>query len=142
MCILFYGNCQLNAICQTLNLDQNRFSIFNIPCHNTNISKEDFTTILNQCDLIVTQSIKDNYRNIDYLSTSYVINNATRSTCNIIILDSCYFSFYHFDVEYKYFNIDKNGLKFVDDLVKVSKNNECNYLLNNTASQFLIKDKT
>jgi hypothetical protein len=104
MCILFYGNCQLNAICQTLNLDQNKFSIFNIPCHNTNISKEEFTTILNQCNLIVTQSIKDNYRNTDYLSTSYIINNATRSTCNIIIFDSCYFSFYHFDVEYKYFN--------------------------------------
>jgi hypothetical protein len=104
MCILFYGNCQLNAICQTLNLDTNRFNIFNIPCHNTMITKKEFTTILNQCDLVVTQSIKDNYRDVDYLSTSYIINNVLRSTSKIIILDSCYFNFYHFDVEYKYFN--------------------------------------
>jgi hypothetical protein len=104
MCILFYGNCQLNAICQTLNLDTSRFNIFNISCCNTSITKKDFTTILNQCDLVVTQSIKEHYRNVDYLSTSYVINNILRSTCKIIILDSCYFNFYHFDVEYKYFN--------------------------------------
>ena len=42
--------------------------------------------------------------------------------------------------EYKYFNIDKNGLKFVDDLVKVSKNNECNYLLNNTSREIELYD--
>ena len=34
--------------------------------------------------------------------------------------------------EYKYFNVDKNGLRFIDDLIKVSKKKECNYLLNST----------
>jgi hypothetical protein len=103
MNILFYGNCQLNAICITLNLNSDKFNIYNIPCCNTNITIEEFISIIGTCDLIITQPIGDNYRNIDYLSTSFVINNA-KNTCKIIILDSCYFDFYYFDVEYKYFN--------------------------------------
>ena len=103
MNILFYGNCQLTAILCTMNLDPNKFNIHNITCFNTNITKEDFISIIETCDVIITQPIGDNYRDCDYLSTSFVIRHV-KSTCIIIILDSCYFDFYYFDVEYKYFN--------------------------------------
>jgi DNA replication protein DnaC len=37
--------------------------------------------------------------------------------------------------EYKYFNIDKNGVRLTDDLIKALKNKECNYLLTSTKKE-------
>jgi hypothetical protein len=102
MNILFYGNCQLYAVLKTLNLPHN-YKTFNLICWDSDIVKEDFTNIINKCDIIITQSIGDNYRNVDYLSTSYIIQHKNPN-CKLIIFDSCYFDFYYFDLTYKSFN--------------------------------------
>lgn len=104
MNILFYGNCQINAIFKTLNFS-NKFNIYNIHCWIDDIEQLEFTSIINKCDIIITQPISDNYRNKTYLSTSYIIQNK-KSECKIIIMDSCYFDFYYFDLTYQTFNND------------------------------------
>lgn len=79
------------------------YIIHHIECYSTNIDQAEFTYLINKCDIIITQPIQDNYRNKSYLSTSYIINNK-KSECKIILFDSCYFSFYYFDLTYKIFN--------------------------------------
>jgi len=110
--ILFYGNCQLYAVEKTLNLSPKKFKTFTIMCWLGEIDKNYFTDIIKTCDIIITQPINDNYRDVDYLSTSYIINNA-KQNCKIIIFDSCYFNFYYFDLTYKMFN-DKMLNKPID----------------------------
>jgi hypothetical protein len=100
--ILFYGNCQVFSILKTLNLSK-PYNIFHIECFNSDINKEDFTNIIIKCDIIITQPINDNYRDVDYLSTSYIIKHKNLN-CKLIIFDSCYFNFYYFDLTYKQFN--------------------------------------
>ena len=102
MNILFYGNCQLRAILKTLNLSHN-YNIFIFQCWRDHIDQQYFTDIIKKCDIIITQSISDNYRNVDYLSTLY-IKQHKKSNCKLIIFDSCYFDFYYFDLTYKKFN--------------------------------------
>lgn len=102
---LFYGNCQSDAIKQTISLPSDEYNIINVPCWTTDINKEKFTEIIKMCDIIITQSINDNYRDLDYLSTSYIIKNK-QEHCKIIVFDSCYFDFYYFDLTYKMFNND------------------------------------
>ena len=104
MNILFYGNCQTYAVLKTLNLNST-CNIFHIECWNENIDKNIFTDIITKCDIIITQPINDNYRDVDYLSTSYIIKHK-KSNCKIIIFDSCHFDFYYFDLTYKMFNND------------------------------------
>lgn len=104
MYILFYGNCQANAVLKTLNLS-NRYNIIHIECWNNNLNKQQFTNIIKKCDVIITQAISDDYRDVDYLSTSYIIKNK-KLDCKLIIFDSCYFNFYYFDLTYKMFNND------------------------------------
>jgi hypothetical protein len=105
MNILFYGNCQLNAILKTLNLSDN-YNIFYIECfHKDIVDQQYFTNIIKKCDIIITQSINDNYRNVEYLSTQY-IKEHKKSICKLIIFDSCYFNFYYYDLTYKIFNND------------------------------------
>jgi hypothetical protein len=94
MNILFYGNCQSDAIARTFNFHTD--NIFNICCYNTDISKEDFTSLIGKCNIIITQPILNDYRNVAYLSTSYIIENAKKD-CKIIIFDSCWFHLYYFD---------------------------------------------
>lgn len=48
MKLLFYGNCQLNAICKTLNLNPNKYDTTFIACHGDEVKKfsqEYFTNI-------------------------------------------------------------------------------------------------
>lgn len=99
--ILFYGNCQIGAIKKTINLQN--FNNYNIACHLTNINKYDFTNIIKKCDIVITQSIRNDYRNKNYLSTKYIIDNV-KERCKIIIVDSFYFDFYYFDLIYKKIN--------------------------------------
>jgi hypothetical protein len=89
--ILFYGNCQMDALKQTLEMKGDF-----IACYNTKINENDFHNIIITCDIIFTQSIKDNYHNKHYLSTSYIINNCKKS-CKIIICANNYMKFYYFD---------------------------------------------
>lgn len=140
--ILFYGNCQTNVIKETLGLGS-EYYIYNIQCWTTNINKEEFTNIIKKCNVIITQPINDNYRNLDYLSTQYIINNSNKD-CKIIIFDSCYFSFYYFDLTYINFNneilhqpIDYHYNK----LIECYKNNKpIEYYINNFVNN--VKYKT
>lgn len=97
--ILFYGNCQLGALRRVLNLNPALFTTNYIACCSTNIDKADFTNLIKTSDIIVTQHIRPNYRNLDYLHTDFVINNAPN--CKIIIFSVCYFDFYYPDLKYK-----------------------------------------
>jgi hypothetical protein len=103
--ILFYGNCQVEAVCKTLFLDSNKFKTNIIVCHETYITKDDFKQCIRNSDIIITQPISDNYRSVDYLSTKYVIEKARNHT-KIIIFDSCYFNFYYPDLVYVPFKGD------------------------------------
>lgn len=100
--ILFYGNCQVYSILKTLNLSK-KYNIFHVECFKNDIDKEYFTNIIIKCDIIITQPINDNYRDLDYLSTSYIIKHK-QPDCKLILFDSCYFNFYYFDLTYKTFN--------------------------------------
>ena len=84
MNILFYGNCQLFAVLNTLNLSISN-NIFHIECWKDNINQQDFTDIILKCDIIITQPIKNNYRNVEYLSTTYIKSKKkTKLQINII----------------------------------------------------------
>jgi len=103
--IVFYGNCQASAIADKLKLTN--YIKHKVECFSTDISKDDFVDLIKLCDVIITQHINDNYRNKDYLSTDFIINNV-RKDCKIIIFDSCYFDFYYIDL--KYLKINDNIL--------------------------------
>jgi hypothetical protein len=94
--VLFYGNCQVASCNTILNLDSNKYSQKIILCFSTDISKKEFHHYVINADIIITQSIKDNYREKDYLSTSYLFAHRKHSS-KVIFFDSCYFDLYHFD---------------------------------------------
>jgi hypothetical protein len=117
-------------------------NIFDIPCWTTNITKQQFTNIIKRSHIIVTQPISDNYRNKHYLSTSYIIKKA-HPYCKIIIVDSCYFNFYYFDLSYKEFNNNRLS-KPVDyhynSLIECYKNkNTIQYYLDNYVNNIDLK---
>ena len=93
MKVLFYGNCQAGAIQKILSLDDSEY----ISCHKTNYDKTTFTNKLKEFDVIIAQPTSENYRNKDYLSTRYIVDNRKKG-CQIILFDSCYFNFYYFDL--------------------------------------------
>lgn len=101
--VLFYGNCQIQALSKVLNLPQNQYNSHSIECFTTNHTEEQFLNIIKESQIIITQSIQNDYRNKTYLSTSYILLNCSH-TSQIIIIDSCYFPFYHFDLFYYYTN--------------------------------------
>jgi hypothetical protein len=103
MKILIYTNCQGWAIKETLGVDPQMHTTTYIPCHDTDIINDEFTKLVRESDIIITQPIRDNYREKTYLSTSYIIENA-KHDCKIILFDSCHFEFYHFDLTYKWSN--------------------------------------
>lgn len=94
--VLFYGNCQTRAILEILNLPQDNYNTSHIFCHNTKYNKDTFSHIIANSDIIITQPINDNYRDVDYLSISYILKHK-RPDCKVIIFDSCHFLFYYFD---------------------------------------------
>jgi hypothetical protein len=106
MKILLYGNCQTYSILKTLNLDKD-IIINNIECFKTDIKEDEFKTLINTSDIIITQPISDNYRDKIYLSTSYILQNKNNN-CKVIMFDSCYFNFYYFDLCYKHVNVLPN----------------------------------
>ena len=78
--ILLYGNCQVQALIGILSFKQKKrlegkqnFYYLYIPCFNTNLNKEEFKNIIKDYDIIITQPIKDDYRNKDYLGTNFVL---------------------------------------------------------------------
>jgi len=100
--ILFVGNCQAGALIPVLKLTPADYLTTYVTCHTTTLNKTEFTSLLHNSDIIITQPLNDNYRNLDYLSTNYIVNNAKDKI--IIIFNSCYFNFYYPDLVYKQHN--------------------------------------
>ena len=96
--IFFFGNCQLSALKLKLNLDKKIYKIYSETCHYTKKDKNNFTNIIKKSDIIITQNISDNYRNVDYLNLNYILNYSQNKI--IIIIPSCYFDFYYPDLKY------------------------------------------
>jgi len=103
MNVLFYGNCQLYGIMKTLNLPDKIINCKYLDCYMSDFSNDYFKKVVSNSSIIITQPINDNYRNKDYLSTTFILENAS-SLCKIIIVDSLYFNFYYFDLTYTFFN--------------------------------------
>ena len=103
--VLFYGTCQSKGVMDILNLSDDEFIKHHIQCYNTDITKNELNNILSICDIIITQPIPDYYRNKDYLSTTYLINNCKKD-CKIVIYQRQYFNFYYYDTLYYKHNID------------------------------------
>ena len=129
--ILFYGNCQLFAVLKTLNISE-KYNTILIECWNSSIDKEYFTNTVKNSDIIITQPISDNYRDCDYLSTNYIIQNK-KPECIVIIFDSLYFNFYYFDLTYKQFNN-----KLLDNPIAYHYNSMINCYLNKNPPEFYI----
>ena len=91
--IVFGKYCQSGAILRCLNLNKS-YSTRHEICHLTTISKKEFTTLIKEQDIIITQPIQENYRDLDYLNTKYIINNANGI---VILFNVCWFSFYYPD---------------------------------------------
>jgi hypothetical protein len=122
--ILFYGNCQAYAVLKTLSLPS-EYIIHNVQCWTGVVDKIKFTNTIKKCNIIITQPIKNNYRNVDYLSTDYIIKNASPK-CKIIIFDSCYFDFYYPDLVCKQINgksFDKPSVYQYNKMIESFKNN-------------------
>lgn len=101
MHILFYGNCQMFAVLQTIRFPKS-FQLNLVECWKENIDKEWFTNLIQTADVIITQPIQDNYKNVEHLSTTYILQHK-QPQCKLILFDSCYFNFYYFDLTYKFF---------------------------------------
>ena len=106
MNILFYGNCQMWALRCISNFNNiPNYNTKGIMCFNTKISCSDFINEINNSDIIIMSYITDNYRNREYLSTSFIINNAKKET-KIFIIPSLRFDYYYFDTGYMVPNLD------------------------------------
>lgn len=88
----------MGAISRILNFDK-IYNITYVACHNTQLSEEEFKNIVINSDVIITQLINDDYRNMQYLSTKYVVNNRKKNS-KLILCDNCYFTFYYPDLKY------------------------------------------
>jgi hypothetical protein len=123
--ILFYGNCQISGLHLILNLNPLEYYITVIECFSTNVTEIEMYNCIKQSDIIIMQSIHDNYRDKTYLSTKYILNQC-KPTCNIIIFDNCYFDFYYFDTTIKPLNdsiLWEPCLYHYTSLVECYKNN-------------------
>jgi hypothetical protein len=96
--ILLYGNCQLRKITDLLKINKN-YTITYIECFSTCITEIEFNNLLLSSDIIITQPINDNYRDMHYLSSNYIVNNCN-NTSSIIFVNNCHFDFYYFDLKY------------------------------------------
>ena len=96
--ILFYGNRQTKHIFDIINLSDN-YNTSHIFCGSTELDKESFTEIIKNQDIIITQPLKEGYRNVDYLSLDYILQHK-KPTCKVIIFNCLKFSFYYFDQIY------------------------------------------
>ena len=101
--ILFYGSCQnynlyTNDLCgrSFLRDSLKDFNVTTISCYSTDISEEDLNIIVKNSDCIITLPISENYRDKNYLSFKYILENV-KETCKIIVFAPLDFDLYFFD---------------------------------------------
>ena len=92
--VLLYGNCQLGGVFAVINLINCKYE--HIICHKTQLTESEFEQKLQNCDILITQNIADNYRGKNYLGTNWAIKKCL-STTPIVIVDTCYFKTYFYD---------------------------------------------
>ena len=95
---------QVNEIMKVLNLDKYIYITCFISCYLTDLTETLFLEEILKHDIIITQNINDNYRNKNYLQTSFIANNV-KNTTQIILFDSCWFDFYYTDAIPTIYNI-------------------------------------
>lgn len=142
--LLLYGNCQVGSLNEIFKNSLLDYKTYIVLCWMDNIKKDDFLKKIKEADIIITQPINKGYRNLDYLHTEYVIENA-KETANIFIFPSLYFNFYYFDLTYKTL---KNGelLREPSDyhytnLIKCfEENKEINYYLKEIVNNYDFKN--
>lgn len=134
--ILFYGNCQMPVLCRTLNLDKTKYNETVIECFDTSMSETEFNLHVTQSDIIIMTLIEDNYRDKQFLSTTYVVYHAHKN-CKIIILNNFHFSFYYVDL--KIVNTSGNPYhhKSLYDCCK--NNNTIDFYINNYVNNKTLK---
>lgn len=110
--LLYYGNCQVRSL---NNVMKNCFLDYNVTDNMCleDIDKNDFLNKIQQADIIITQPIKPNYKNIGYSHTEFILENSNKNA-KIIIFPSLYFNFYYFDLTYKKLK-DDSALKDPSD---------------------------
>lgn len=95
MKVLLYGNCQTWAISQII--QHSNVEIKNVQCHSTLLTKKEFDCEIKSADVIITQPIRENYRDKKYLSTSYVTKNANKNAEIILFPSLMAGNIYYFD---------------------------------------------
>lgn len=120
--ILFYGNCQLKNIIDILNI-HDKFKITYIECYTTILSDLEFDKILKESDIIIKQPIHDNYRDMYYLSSNYIVNNCKKESI-IFLVNNCHFDFYYFDLKY---NKTLNVINYHHTSIIDCINNNCDW---------------
>lgn len=126
--ILLYGNCQLEELGNII-IPSKYYKIYNLKCWETNISKIEMLNLIKNMDLIIMHCIEDNYRNIHYLSSTYIINNSNAST-KFLFLTNLYLPYYYFDSyfdansincyqynELKNYKSNKTKIKFINEVL-------------------------
>lgn len=98
--LLFYGNCQVGSLNEIFKNSFQDYKIDIVLCWMDNINKDDFLSKITKADIIITQPIHKGYKNVDYLHTEYILENA-KKTSQIFIFPSLHFNFYYFDLTYK-----------------------------------------
>ncbi len=99
--ILYYGNCQVGALHDIIKKSFFNCMITIVLCWLDNIEKNYFLEKIREADIIITQPIKPNYKNTDYLHTEYILENANPNA-KIFIFTSLHFDFYYWDLSYKF----------------------------------------
>ena len=61
--ILFFGNCQPGAIMSCLNLNKSYVTHYEA-CYTSTINKKEFTTLIKEQDIIITQPIAVSYTHL------------------------------------------------------------------------------
>lgn len=107
--VLFYGNCQLEAIYQTAreHLPPNSEARY-LACCKIDLSAHEFAVFLKDYSHIVLQRITESYRGTPWYSTSFVLQNCDPDAI-ITLLPSLHFDFYNFDV--RYVNVGDRSIK-------------------------------
>lgn len=103
--ILLYGNCQTGSLIPFMEHYLKEYTVTKILCWGDLIKKNYFLSKILKADIIITQPISPNYRNVDYLNTEFILNNCKKTT-KVIIFPSLHFDFYYIDLIYKFYNND------------------------------------
>lgn len=140
--ILFYGNCQLHALFKTIENSCANTQL--ITCWLTDMTKEEFTHSIKDAKIIITQPIKEDYRDKDYMGTNYVINNCAMDAI-VIIFPSLHFNFYYFDCNYKFYNNEMlrvpSDYHYNGIINCLKENKDMDYFINNVYTNCNYKTK-